>query len=158
MTSLIRRNLPLLITCAFILPLSNSFAQPSAHVVSSTLCECVPTTDSTKGIFVSDTVVFDTCGLGQDELSCAEKAMKFDEERIRFSARKAWYIEFTAHVIDLPEYQADTLILLQWKDIDSSHLALRLSFQQLELQFGAYKLRKEFPQSTSGWMSQRFFI
>lgn len=128
---------------------------------TSAQCNCVPHNDPAHGFALSDSMRYDTCGLGVYPGSCTDAARLHGRDSAgfwRITAESGWFIQFSVDAIRLAPAPADTTLDVHWEAIDSTYLKLRSGFQAMENRFGPFVLRKRFPQADTGEASRAFIL
>jgi hypothetical protein len=141
-------------------------------------CRCFPLTQKyhiESTINPRDTIIYvnqdsalvlDTCGLFQlssrSYSDCGDIYENWDinkeERHSRLYAKQHWTVRFDVAAIYIPKAPSDTIIEVSWEAIDTSFAEIRTAFQQLEQQYGAFRLRKFYPDYDTNEFSQVFLL
>lgn len=65
-------------------------------------------------------------------------------------SRSGWHVQFQADVVPLPALPADSIVEIEWTEIDTAYPEVRAGFDSLESRFGGFLLRKDYPARTTG--------
>src|SRR5438876_1105599 len=105
------------------------------HTICNDSCLAVRIcNDSALGTTNIDSMLFDTCYLSP---TAGE-----------MYARGGFLITFDDDVFHLPYAPADSIIEVTWQDMDTNYPDLRAAFDTIYQRYGAFVLRKMYPQDT----------
>lgn len=121
-----------------------------------------------------DTLAIDTCGFYVEsggyyfnsydwceEIRSQKNALvlQFGTQK-RYYSKRGWSLEFEVMAIKLPWAPEDSILECNWDAIDTAYPEIRKGFQNIENQYGSFKLRKRYPADTSSntAVSQRFHL
>jgi hypothetical protein len=124
-------------------------------------CCCSPEywIEDNSFLYNYDRIVLDTCGINFYSSKCDSSYwLNYDNNVFsRLYAKNYWDIKFEVEAIPIQAYD-DTTIWVSWEDIDTSYIDIRNKFQELEYNFGAYRLQKTYPNISSEYDLGRSFM
>jgi hypothetical protein len=128
-------------------------------------CMCPPLSYPRTGQLINgdSSLVFDTCGVWYPSANCDSaywnniNSTYGDTAMSRVYAKKYWDVKFDVPAILLDSVRGDSLLFVTQNAIDSiNYPNLKYGFNQLEIKYGTYRLRKVAPHLTTGKGSQYF--
>jgi len=128
-------------------------------------CMCPPLSYPKTGQLINgdSSLVFDTCGVWYPSTDCDSafwnniNSTYGDTTMSRVYAKKYWDVKFDVPAILLDSVRGDSLLFVTQNAIDSiNYPNLKYGFNQLEIKYGTYRLRKVAPHLTTGKGSQYF--
>lgn len=121
-------------------------------------CKCTPVMQPNDPWKMVDTTKWDTCGTNFGGLTCRQAVLQFSGVDFlnRLYGRGPWVIQFKDSTYLIPRTGKDTILYVNWREINPRYAALKKALGDLEQRFGAIQLEKVEPTIDTGKFSQLY--